>query len=132
SPDQVVRDIDRALDEIVQHPRRAKQRATQARLIFERRFAAEAMLENAVAYYEEWRQKGGKPTSPEAAPMIDVIVRVGGRPVSTILRAVRSIDNQTAGRFRVIFVRYRDVDLDEIVIADWQRIRQFDILDDSG
>jgi hypothetical protein len=132
SAEGIAADIDAAFDKISDEPETAKQKAARSRLIFEERFAAEAMLQNAVTYFDEWKQKGGKPHPPEASPIIDVIVRVGGRPVSTIMRAINSIDNQTAGRFRVIFVRYRPIDLAEITGSGWRRIIEFTILDDPG
>jgi hypothetical protein len=121
--------IDDAIDQINTAPRRAAERAQEARRIFERKFAAEVLLRNAVTYFEEWREREGSPSSPAQDPMVDVIVRVGGRPISTILRAVRSIDSQLAGRFRVIFVRYRPIDLSGILSADWARIAGFEIVD---
>jgi hypothetical protein len=64
--------------------------------------------------------------------LIDVIVRVGSRPVSTVLRAVRSLEEQTAGRFRVLFIRFRPLDLDEVIKARWSRIESFDVIDCPG
>jgi hypothetical protein len=127
--DRMVEQIDAALDDIAGAPRRAAESAHAARAICEERFAAEIMLQNAVSYFEAWRVRQGAPSDPAGDPLIDVIVRVGGRPVETVLRAVRSIENQLAGRFRIVFVRYRPIELSEILDAEWQRIRGFEVVD---
>jgi hypothetical protein len=124
--------IDRAFAEIANDPDQAAQRASAARSIFEKNFAAEVMLRSAATYFEEWSEQEGRCIDPSNGPLIDVIVRVGGRPVSIILRAIRSIENQTVGRFRVILVRYRPIDLSEITGASWRRIESFEILDQEG
>jgi hypothetical protein len=124
--------IDGLVDEIANDPRKASERAREARLIFEKKFSAEVLIENAVRYFEEWRERSGKPTDPADDPLIDVIVRVGGRPISTVTRAIRSIDNQIAGRFRVIFVRYKPIELSEITSAPWTRIKGFQVVDRLG
>jgi hypothetical protein len=90
------------------------------------------LLQNAVCYFDEWRERAGKMLDPCNGPLIDVIVRVGGRPMSIILRAVRSIESQTAGRFRVIFVCYKPMDLFEITCASWRRIESFEVIDEPG
>lgn len=90
------------------------------------------MIANAVRYFEEWKERGGKAQPPAESPLIDVIVRVGSRPVETIGRAIQSLEDQTAGRFRVLFVRFRDLDLSAITDAEWKRIEEFRIYDLPG
>ena len=124
--------MDGLVDEITDDPRKASERAREARIIFEKKFSAEVLIKNAVQYFEEWRERSGKPTDPADDPLIDVIVRVGGRPISTVSRAIRSIDNQTAGQFRVIFVRYKPIELSEITCAPWTRIKGFEVVDRLG
>jgi hypothetical protein len=124
--------IDAAMAAILADPADAARRAKAARAVFERDFAAEEMVANAVRYFEEWKTLGGLPQPPSASPPIDVIVRVGGRPLDTIKRALDSLETQTAGRFRVIFVRYRDLDLAPLVEAPWTRIESFRIVDRIG
>src|SRR5260221_189925 len=87
------------------------------------------MIGNAVDYYQEWRERAGKPSSPGGDPLIDVVVRVGSRPIATVGRALRSIDGQTTGRYRVIFARFRPIDLSELTGASWHRIERFEIVD---
>ena len=49
-----------------------------------------------------------------AEARIDVIMRTGGRALATVERAVRSLERQTAGRIRLIFVRHGEADLSGI------------------
>lgn len=129
---EIVASIDAAMAAVAADPKEAATRAKAARAIFEERFASEVMLANAVQYFEEWKERGGKQHPPAESPLIDVVVRVGGRPVETVLRAVRSLEAQTAGRFRVVFTRYRPIDLAEITGAAWTRIESFKIVDCLG
>ena len=89
-----VQQIDDAVAKIARNPHRAAEQADKARLTFEEKFAAEVMLDNAVTYFEEWRERAGKPVDPANGPLIDIIVRVGGRTVSVVSRAI-SIDRSS-------------------------------------
>jgi Glycosyl transferase family 2 len=129
---EIVNAIDAAMESISGDPIAAQRRARRARRIFEERFSAERMLLNAADYYQRWRASVGRPSLPADDPLIDVIVRVGGRPVSTIRRAVESIEAQTAGRFRVLFVRFRPESLEPILAREWTRIQKFVVLDEFG
>ncbi len=120
--------VDEIMDAICADPESVVERAASAREIFDRSFCAERMIENAVSYFEEWRERT-EAKGREVIPRIDIVVRVGGRPNAIIARAVRSIDAQTQGSFRVILVRYKDVDLSEITGAKWSRIEEFDVVD---
>jgi len=124
--------IDAAMAAIAADPAAAAAKARAARAIFEAEFAAEVMVANAVQYFEQWKTRGGQAQPPADSPLIDVVVRVGGRPVSTILRAIQSLEDQTAGRFRVVFVRYKPIDLEPITSAPWRRIEDFRIVDIPG
>ncbi|MEA2936125.1 MAG: hypothetical protein QOD74_2771 [Variibacter sp.] len=123
--------IESAIALIRENPQDAADRARRAREIFDTKFSAERVLSNAAEYYERWSARRAAPASAPS-PMIDVIVRVGGRSVQTIRRAVESIDRQTAGRFRIIFVRYKALDLSALTKAQWNRIAEFQIVDCIG
>lgn len=56
---------------------------------------------------------------------VSVIVRCGGRDLKIVQRAVNSIASQTFGRFTVIFVKYRPIDLSSIRAAPAGRIAGF-------
>jgi hypothetical protein len=124
--------ISAAMDAIVGDPKTAAEKARAARAIFEAEFCGEVMIANAVRYFEDWKERGGRAHPPAASPLIDVIVRVGSRPVETIRRAIQSLEDQTAGRFRVLFVRFRDLDLTPITDAAWTRIESFKVFDLPG
>lgn len=129
----IARRVDEIVAEMRADPGAAADRAAGARLIFEKSFCAERMVANAVDYYVEWSERTLRARSSAGPnPTIDVIVRVGGRPPSVILNAIRSIDAQTAGAFRVIFVRYRPIDLQSIIEADWKRLTSFEVVDCIG
>src|SRR5260370_39085133 len=98
TPEVIVAQIGRIMDEIRDDPAAAAVRAVAARDIFDEKFAGEVMLQNAVRYFEEWRAGAGKSRPPADGPLIDVIVRVGQRPICDLATTVRSIDAQSAGR----------------------------------
>jgi hypothetical protein len=129
---EIAEQIDAAMAQIAADPKRAAARAKAAQQIFNDRFAGEVLIANAVRYFEEWKERGGKLQPPSDSPLIDVIVRVGSRPASTVLRAIRSLEDQTAGRFRVLFVRFRPMDLTQITEARWERIESFKVFDCPG
>lgn len=129
----IAKRVDEIMTEIAADPAESARRADDARAIFERSFSAECMVRNAVNYFEAWRERTERSaTSSDSDVPIDVIVRVGGRPVSVVAEAIRSIDAQTCGNFRIVFVRYRPLDLVEITGAAWKRISSFDVVDSFG
>jgi hypothetical protein len=129
---EIFSQIDAAMQAIAADPAAAAAKARGARQIFEERFCSEEMIKNAVTYFEDWKERGGRRAAPSESPLIDVVVRVGGRPVETVLRAIRSLESQTAGRFRVVFVRYKPLDVSAIIDMTWERIERFDIADCIG
>lgn len=124
--------IDAAMQAIAAHPAEAADKARRARAIFEAQFSSEVMLASAVTYFEEWKQRGGRREPAAESPLIDVVVRVGGRPTEIIERAIRSLEAQTAGRFRVVFVRYKPIGLETVTGAAWERIERFEVMDCFG
>jgi len=112
----LVRQILLRREEIYRDPEAAIEKARRAREIFERDLAAEVMLENAVAHHR--RVSGDRQAALAAgarhAPLISVIVRCGSRPAEMVRRAVESLAGQSYGRFEVILVRHRDMDLSPI------------------
>lgn len=125
--------IDTAMASIAADPANASRMAASARAIFEQNFAAEVMLANAVRTFESWQEK--RTTSPVNGPdqpLIDVIVRCGGRDLDIVERALRSIDQQQAGRFRVILVRYKSLDLKPLQVSRRRKIEQIEVVDCLG
>jgi hypothetical protein len=116
-----------------ENPGQARIMAGKARAIFERHFAAERMIENAVAYHAAAQNAKLELLSALGeAPAITVIVRCGGRPVEMVRQAVDSIRRQTFGRFRVIFSKYHQLDLSTISNVD-AKIQSFtEILTEGG
>jgi len=118
---QLIEQIRTVLDEIRCHPEDAFNRSRRAQQIFEEKFCAERLLQNAIKYHLETHHlraaacaPGENPNMP-TSPLISVIVRCGGRPSEVLRRALNSIANQTFGRFEVILVRYRDLDMSDII-----------------
>jgi len=134
STSSVVGAIDKAMAQIVADLAAASDMAARARAIFERDFSAEVMLREAVRTFEHWRDQrvAKRAAATRGAPTVDVIVRCGGRPIDMIMRAVRSIDRQTSGRFRVIFVRYKPIDLSELTGREWHNITECTVVDCFG
>jgi hypothetical protein len=129
---EIATQIDGAVEDIRSDPAAAAERAQRARAVFEADFCGEVLLQNAIDYFEQWSASSQRNRSKAESPLIDVIVRVGGRPVETVRRALASIDGQSAGRFRVIFVRYKPLDLSPLTQAAWSRIDGFEVIDCLG
>ncbi len=55
-------------------------------------------------------------------PIVDIVVRTGGRSLAMLRRALRSVDDQTVGRYRVILVDYKGRD----DVAELARTEQTD------
>lgn len=109
------------------NPAQAASMGAEARRIFETHFAAERMLENAVAYHHRrTEERARRRAAMEPSPDISVIVRCGGRSRDILLRAVESIRRQTFGRFTVILAKYRDIDLSEMTSDVSGAIDRFD------
>lgn len=131
--DEVVKRIDDIMADIRKQPGAAAEMADAARSIFERKYCAERLIENTVKYFDDWKVRQAKLRAPEVEqPLIDVIVRVGGRPTDLVARAIRSIDNQSMGRFRIVFVRYKPLNMTPITSAQWKNIEAFDVVDLPG
>jgi len=131
--EQVSDQIHQIVGQVYERPQEAAERARTAAEIFEERFSADVLFPNVVQYYEDWEDCQRTRIKRSEAPLIDVIIRVGGRTVDDyVLTAVRSVDAQTHGNFRIIFVRWRQLDLVPVLDADWQRITEFKIVDCIG
>ena len=130
--EQVSARIDEIMAEIAADPAAAQVRAAQARQVFETRFHAGALLQNALDYHHAWLDaRAGRAAALDDA-LIDIVIRTGGRSTNYIQRAIASIDNQSAGRFRLIVVRYKNVDLDAALAGPFKRIAQVQIVECPG
>lgn len=123
---ETAREIDEAMAAIAADPSGAARRAKTAREIFETRFSAEVVLENALGYYDSWKE--ATLTPKDDRPAIDVVMRLGGRPIETVLRAIKSIESQTNGRFRLILVLWKDIELSPVLERRWDNIDEIVIL----
>ena len=131
----LVQQILQRRDEVYANPAAAIEKARRAREIFEKQFAAEVLLGNAVAYHE--RKSANRKTMVDMSrsaynPLISVIIRCGSRPVETIGRAVESISRQTYGRFEIVFVRYQEIDLSEFTSRRFPNIERMRIVESPG
>lgn len=122
-------------EQVYLQPEAAIEKAKRARHIFETKFAAEIMLENAIAYHaaiSTARAAHLRSAQQRYRPLISVIVRCGSRSIDYIRRAIRSISAQTYGEFEVILVRFRDIDLGPVVQTPYPPIRSFQVIDCPG
>jgi hypothetical protein len=127
----LVRQILLRREEIYRDPGAAIEKARRAREIFERQFAAEVLLENAVAHHRRMcaGRKAALAAGARHAPLISVIVRCGSRPAGIVRRAVESIARQSYGRFDVILVRHSDLDLSAIAGLGFPNIESIRVID---
>ena len=131
----LVRAILRCWDEIYDRPQAVLDKARRAREIFERRFAAELLINNAVEYHERVSATRHAKLSQRKAsyePFISVIIRCGGRPIDLIGRGLFSLSQQTYGEFEVIFVRYTDLDLSPLLSEPHANVRSMKVVDCLG
>jgi hypothetical protein len=131
----LVQQILRRREEIYANPAAAIEKARHARQIFETQFAAEVLLANAVEYHKKKsakREASLEMARTEYNPLISVIIRCGSRPVETIRRAVDSISRQTYGRFEIIFVCYKEIDLSAFTSGPVSNVESVRIVDSLG
>lgn len=130
----LVRQILLRREAIYRDPAAAADKARRAREIFERHFAAEVLLGNAVAYHHRVsaQRKATLALGAEQAPPISVIVRCGSRPLAVVRRAVESIASQSYGRFNVILVRHSALDLSPLTSLASPNIESIRIIDASA
>lgn len=128
---QLVQQILLRLREIYRDPAGAAEKACGARKIFEERFAAEILLANAVEYHRQESEKRKTVLAAVAptAPLISVIMRCGSRPIEMIRRAVQSLSSQSYGRFDVILVRHREMDLSPLTEASFPSIESIRVVE---
>lgn len=133
------RDLRRAIlklrDLIYSEPAVAIGKARRAREIFDTKFAAEIMLENAVQYHRTMsadRARIVQSAEQVYSPLISVVLRCGSRPIEYVERAVRSISRQTFGQFEVVLVRHKELDLAPVLDTRFPRIRSFKVVDCAG
>ena len=120
---------------IYSNPGAAIEKAHRAREIFETKFAAEIMIENAVKYHQMVsanRARILQSAGQAYSPFISVVLRCGSRAIEYVERAVRSISRQTFGEFEVVLVRHKEIDLSAVAGAQFPRIRSFKVVDCPG
>jgi hypothetical protein len=114
------------------HPAEASKMGDSARAIFEKNFPEEMMLSNAVEYHTaKQRSRRIRRAALGPAPLIAVIMRCGGRDLEYVKRAVASVGNQSFGRYALVFVKYKSIDLSQVVsavAANVERVVELDVL----
>lgn len=101
------------------NPAHANEMARRSHEILNKEFSIEALLGRTCSFISDCIERGVQrdaltekhflPAGDSRAtePLIDVIVRAGGRDVSKLRRALRSIAKQTVGRYRVLLVDFK-------------------------
>jgi phosphoglycerol transferase len=127
----LVRQILLRREEIYRDPAAAVEKARCAREIFERRFAAEILLENTVAYHQRVsaQRQANLAIAANHAPLISVIIRCGSRPIEVVRRAIESLARQSYGRFDVILVRHSQMDVSPVSSLSFPNIQSIRVVD---
>jgi GT2 family glycosyltransferase len=100
------------------HPHEAAKMGRSARAIFEKNFPEERMLLNAVEYHKEkQRIRQDRRKALGAPPLIAVIMRCGGRDVEHLKRAIASVGGQSFGRYVLVLVKYKNLDLAQVIAS---------------
>jgi len=122
-------------DSIYADPESAIAKAARAREIFEAKFSSEMLFENVVRYHQQLtssRAAALRTAEERYVPLVSVVVRCGSRPIDYLERAVASIAKQTYGRFEVIFVRHKELDLAPLTATRPPRIASFRVVECPG
>jgi hypothetical protein len=121
---------------VYKNPEIAIEKASQAKRIFDNKFAAEIMIDNAVNYHSmisAYRLNSIRRVEEQYSPFVSVIIRCGSRPIEYAERAVKSISRQSFGQFEVLLVRHKnELDLSPFVQTAFQRIRSIRVVDCIG
>lgn len=130
----VAKQIVEHVDWVRTHPEEAAELARQTRDIFLERFTLEDQLGRIPAFLESVRRSMSHTDEP-ARGLVEIIVRVGSRPVSMVRRAILSIVAQSYPRIGLIIVSFRNLPgLDELISefeARFERVRIVEV-PDSG
>ncbi|HIK39064.1 glycosyltransferase [Thermoleptolyngbya sp. M55_K2018_002] len=131
-PAEQVEQISQHMAWIAQHPQQAEALAAAAHEIFIQHYTLEKHLLDLLPHHEALlTDKGFKgfvpaPMSAQPPAQVQVIVRVGGRPLSYIRRALDSLAAQTYPNIGVILVEYQPVlGLDEAFLGHYGDRLQF-------
>jgi len=93
-----------------QNPEAAQAQATAAHQIFQQRFALEPVLQGILPYHQRLIQRHQEAHAAPSAPRAEVVVRVGGRPLSTLSRALDSLVAQQYPNVGAVVVQYQPMD----------------------
>jgi hypothetical protein len=115
------------------HPDDAAKMGNDARAIFEKNFLEERLLLNAVEYHKEkQRSRHARRKALGPPPLIAVIMRSGGRNVQHLKKAIESVGSQGFGRYVLVLVKYKSVDLSQVVSSvpsNIERVIELDVPD---
>ena len=100
------------------HPQDAATMGNKARAIFENNFAEERLLLNAVDYHKEkQRTRQARRQALGPPPLIAVIIRCGGRDIDYVKTAISSVSGQSFGRYVLLIVKYKSIDLSPVLAS---------------
>lgn len=134
--DERVRQISEHLRWIKTNPKEAFEMSRKAHRIFVDNFSLEKLLLGLLPYHKQLVEKKGF-TAPQhlntslvkkTYKKVQIIVRVGGRDISKIKRALDSIAAQTYPNIGVIIVRWREVEKLEILLKEYSQRLSIEVL----
>ncbi|QOZ43985.1 hypothetical protein XH89_11175 [Bradyrhizobium sp. CCBAU 53340] len=110
------------------NPEVAQTMADRGRAIFNRNFALENILIRLPPFVNEVRRSMG--LCPELDDSVDIIIRIGSRPLSMVQRAVGSLAAQTHRNISLLIVVFRPIDgLADLLARYKGRFKSIKILD---
>ena len=133
----VAADIRKHLTWIERNPTQADELAMRAHMVLNQEYNLESLISKTVRFaaevaavqrrnieevsrvYAVHRTASPEPAQPIFEPLIDIIIRAGGRSLSYVERAIQSVEAQLFGTFRVLLIDYKKRD-DIRAIADRQ------------
>ncbi|GAB4139075.1 MAG: hypothetical protein Fur0046_14010 [Cyanobacteria bacterium J069] len=122
-PNDQVAQISQHMDWIAHHPQQAEEMAAAAHEIFIQHYTLEKHLLDLLPHHEALLSDKGFVPAPGSSPVpaqVQVIMRVGGRPLSFIRRALESLAAQSYPNIGVILVEYQPVlGLDEEFLGQY-------------
>jgi hypothetical protein len=125
---EIAAHIDAVMADISAHPDEAADKAARAKAIFERSFAAERMIDSAVTYYERWLDQ----RATHSPLLVDVVIPVQSSSLPHLCDTLEAIDNQIAGKVRVILARDGTFDLDALGVSLQKAVVEVVMVDRFG
>jgi len=134
--DERVQQISEHLRWIKNNPKKALEMSREAHCIFVDNFSLEKLLLGLLPYHKQLIEKKGftapqhlnTSLNPQKYKKVQIIIRVGGRDIPKIKRALDSIAAQTYPNIGIIIVKWQEVEGLEILLKEYNQRLSIEVL----